>query len=125
MLTSRNFLSNPETSKNIEMLEQRILMSDNNDETADRHCPQSKITHFLTEEQEHTFTPTAGPTLRNSNNEWSHNESAVSRPKAMHSPRSRMSSGSARSCKQAFDYRTIFLLLGILLGINLILNAML
>ncbi len=55
------------------MLEQRILMSDNNDETADRHYPQSKISHFLTEEQEHTFTPTAGPTLRNSNDEWSHN----------------------------------------------------
>lgn len=124
MLTSRNFFSNPETSKNIEMLEQRILMSENNDETSDRQFPQSKITHFLTEEQEHTFTPTV-PAVKHSDNEWKHDESVVSRPKAMQSPRSRMSSVSARSCGQAFDYRTIFLLLGILLGINLILNAML
>ena len=43
----------------------------------------------------------------------------------MYSPRnrSRVSTATSMSSKQAFDYRTIFLLLGILLGVNLILSA--
>jgi hypothetical protein len=132
LLTSRNFLSNQETSKNIELLERRILLSDGNEESEERRERgdresgekgerQSMVASFLPEDpHEQTFTPVAG--LKQLETTPALTE-ASRRGRVMVSPRSRGSSHTSKSSTQAFNYKTIFLLLGILLGLNLILKA--
>jgi hypothetical protein len=57
LLTSRNFLQNQETTKNIELLEQRILSSEASKEV-EKASPTSKITSFLKEDVHGlSFTP--------------------------------------------------------------------
>ena len=115
LLTSRNFLSNQETSKNIEMMEQRILFSDGNESVDSKNAPLPTIKPFSAESsiQDQTFSPKEEKAMENPQLKSRRKSSTV---------QSRKSSHSSGQAQKPYDYSTIMLFLGILLGLNLLLN---
>jgi hypothetical protein len=123
LLTSRNFLHNQETTKNIELLEQRILSSEANEEE-EKASPTSKITSFLKEDVHGlSFTPMIVLESKEMSAAAVDTEGVEYKHKARPGHSRSRTSNTSKSSNQGFNYATIFIFLCILFGLNLILNA--
>jgi hypothetical protein len=103
------------------MLEQKILLSDGNESKSldGKQTPISKVSAFNASNSilEHTFSPK----IEKDKSETDIlQERSRTKSTTIHSKKS---SHSSRKAGQSFNYGVIFIFLGILLGLNLILNS--